>query len=276
MKSDLSFDRDIIGEVLLNYHGKLLSRIRKHSKKTFELDFNPCNSCELGLDFILCCDNNNKRLVVLDKTFKVIKTIDRMDGQPIATLGITTNSSNRVFISDYQSCKVYATDFSFRLVKTFGNDTPVNDKNSLSHPYDLFYYNSSLYICDCRNQRILKVNDDLNFEELYNLNYQPWQIKITNNTVCVRANNSVLYFYDLPMFSLRFKYTDHDGPICVYNSFFYEFSEKHKKIFCFDWNGKLDDSVELNVGVDALHTSYRIAVINDQFIISARGKFIVI
>ena len=49
-----------------------------------------------------------------------------------------------------------------------------------------------------------------------------------------------------------------------------------KKIFCFDWNGKLDDSVEINLGVDALHTSYRIAVLNDEFIISARRKLIVI
>ena len=276
MKSDLNFDREVIGEVVLNFHGKLLSRIRKQPQRAFELDFNPCNACELGPDYMLCCDNNNKRLVVFDKSFKIIKSIDRLDGQQISTLGIITNNSNKVFISDYQSCKVHATDFNFRIIKTFGTETPGNDTNSLSHPYDLFYYNESLYICDCRNQRILKVNDDLIFQESYNLNYQPWQIKIANNTACVRANNSVLYFYDLPMFSLRYKYTDHDGPVCVYNSFFYEFSEKHKKIFCFDWNGKLDDSVEINLGVDALHTSYRIAVLNEEFIISARRKLIVI
>ena len=276
MKSGSSFYKDTIGEIVLNYHGKLLSRIRKESQKIYELDFNPCNSCELGDDYIVCCDNNNKRLVVFDKSFNFLKAIDRINSQQFVTLGITTNNIDRVFVSDYQNSKVYSTDFNFRYINSFGGDALGNETNSLSHPYDLFYYNESLYICDCRNQRIVKVNNDLKFEESYNLGYQPWQIKITNSNACVRANNSVLYFYDLPIFSLRYKYTDHDGPVCVYNSYFYEFSEKHKKIFCFDWNGKLDDSVDLNLGVDALHTSYRIAVLDEQFVISARRKFIVI
>ena len=259
----------------MNYHGKLLSRIRKQPQRSYEFDFNPCSSCELGNDFFICCDNNNKRLVVLDQSFNFVKSIHRINGQEFTTLGIVTNGENRIFISDYQNSKIYATDFDFNYISSF-NETPGNDSITLSHPYDLFYYENFLYICDCRNQRILKVHDDFKFEALYELNYQPWQIKIANNHACVRANNSTLYFYELPLFSLKHKYTDHDGPVCVHNSYFYELSEKHKKIFCFDWNGKLDDSVDLNLGVDAFHTSYRIAVLNEQFVISARRKLIVI
>ncbi len=259
----------------MNFHGKLLSRIKTKPQRAYDLDFNPCSSCELINGNFLCCDNNNKRLVIFDKCFKLIKSIDRINHQPFATLGITTNNEDRIFISDYQNHKVYSTDMNFFLLKSFGEKSG-SEINNLCHPYDIFYHENFLYVCDCRNLRIQKLNCDLEYDATFDLNYQPWQIKIANNHACVRANNSVLYFYELPIFSLKIKYTDHDGPICVHNSYFYEFSEKHKKIFCYDWTGKLDEDVVLNLGNDALHTSYRISVLNEQFVIGARRKLIVI
>lgn len=274
-KSNDFFEKSIIGSIELSSFGKVINRVRRIPIRIFDFDFNPCSLCSLPNGYILGCDNSNKRLVIFDMNFNLYKSIDRIKDLTFTSLGISTDCKQSIYISDYHNHRIIQTDFEFKLLSSFGS-TPGNGPLQLLHPYDVFYYDNYVYVCDCRNQRIQKLTAQLEYEASYSLTYQPWQIKITGKTACVRANNSTIYFYSLNNFSLNFKYENHDGPISEYNSYFYEFSDRHKKLFCYDSSGKLDDEATIDVGKNVLHTSYRLTIIDEKLIISAQKRLIVI
>ena len=97
-----------------------------------------------------------------------------------------------------------------------------------------------MFVCDYYNERIQKLSSKtLEFVSSYQLQLNPYHIRIINSTVAVRTDDeSYIYFYNLSDFTVKEKYYDRSGYICVSNSCFYQFDCSVMKLYCYDENGK--------------------------------------
>jgi hypothetical protein len=228
--------------------------------KNIELDpsISPCDLCVLDNDNILLTNYKERNMVLFDKNFQKIKTINKLKSmdttinepnqneETIGSVCVDINDTHDfLYISDYNNHKVLKCDLDFNQV----NVTDGNIDSKFKHPFGICFYNNSVYVCDCSNKRIQKLNaSNLQFEAVFNLvDFKPWRIKIGNNVACVRATitNPSINFYNLETFQLLVSYNDHNGIIGFYNSKFYEFYGPTKKIYCYNsTNGELENEID--------------------------------
>lgn len=199
--------------------------------------------CVLPNENFLCCSVNDS-LKLFDKNFKFLKEIKNIAKYAIFA---TTNNNDKIYIPNRDGYKhgIVMTDLNLNKIKAVG--TYGNQSEQFNTPFGLSYYNGFLYVCDHNNKRIQKLTSQLNFVQYYPLNYDPWQIKVFNNTACVTSSNgNSIYFYDTKNFKLKRKYEGISGYISEINGYFYVYCQQNKKISCFDENGELNDEINMN------------------------------
>jgi hypothetical protein len=135
-------------------------------------------------------------------------------------------------------------DANFKLARTI---TEISDSEfypmgiATNGAHEIYYYQHSLYICDCGSNRIQKFDSDsLIHQTTLNLDFSPSRIKISNNIACVTGglNNTAIYFFDSRTFQLHHKYDRKAACyfIGVINSHFYEYNDR--RIYFYDENGE--------------------------------------
>ena len=226
-----------------------------------KLNFEPYSLCALSNGNLLSC--NNESLAILDKNFKIIKTITKIDAYSIFCLYATTNHKNRIFFSNSEENQVVITDLELNKIKIIG--TYGRSAEQFNHPRGLTYYKNLIYICDNGNKRLQKVKDETyEFDRPIELDYCPVQIKLANDTVLVGSLFS-LYFYNLNDFSLLHKYEGHNGTISEINSIFYEYFPFNKKFYCFSKNAELVEEIQTD-GFNNEHNG-SLAYFKDSFVL---------
>ena len=189
--------------------------------------------------YLLIADLNQTSLFLYDANFKLARTITEISDAEFYPMGVATNGSNEIYIVNHCNEKIYKTDLDFNPIgecSSHGDDT-----DQLMHPRGIFYYQHSLFVCDCGSNRIQKFDSDsLIHQTTYNLDFSPSRIKISNNIACVIGglNNTAIYFFDSRTFHLHHKYDRKTACyfIGVINSHFYEYNDR--RIYFYDENGE--------------------------------------
>lgn len=204
----------------------------------------------------MCVLSNNYLLVsfvtylsLYDQNMQFIRKIDKINNKTFRSGGITSNNEdNYIYLSDDEYMhRVIMTDLEFNQLKMCGNKYGHNE-HQFAHPGGICYYNNYLYVCDYSNHRIQILTKNLEFVTSFQIGLQALQIKIINNTACIRCNRGTISFYHLKTFKKKFNFDKTNGPICAINSYFYNFSIDtinitDKKIISFDKNGNLDEII---------------------------------
>jgi len=203
-----------------------------------KLDYNPYSLCCLPKNRILVSDYINNQLLVYDENFKLYKTIKKIDNMLLFPLGISTDGVDKIYVCDHKNNRIILVDLKFKLKSSFGAKGSGNSE--LFNPYDVFYFNSNVLICDFGNKRIQKLTEDLVFVSSLKLVYEPHQVRAANNRLFVRAyNEKLIDIYDSEKFDHVKRIDSHNGIICESNSNIFEFNTEYSKINCYDSNGIL-------------------------------------
>ena len=185
-------------------------------------------------------------MILYNKKFEIIKIIDKIDDKRFSPLSLTTDN-DRIFICDSFNQKILMTDLDLNLIRQYGEYG--NEEDKVKYPNGLCYYKHALYISDRANSRIVKLTNYLKYLTSFSVDFQPSVIKIVNDIACIKsANTNSIHFYDLlypPYFNFKCQYDEHYGTISILNSKFYEFNNKNGKLYCFNKNGELEESLIL-------------------------------
>ena len=198
---------------------------------------------------LVVASNESKNLSIYNSDFDLIKTIDKINNKIFSPNCLISNGKTFIYILDSPIHQIIQTDLNFTYLNHFGGRGSTNQL--LDKPSSIAYYENSIYICDRKNKRIQRLNEDLNFQKTYPLNYEPCSIKIINNVACVNSN-AFAVLYHLNPFSFKIKINNVISKICTNLSWFYIFNKPDKCIECYDINGTL-------VGVKCLENEALVA-----------------
>jgi hypothetical protein len=178
-------------------------------------------------------------------------------------------------LSDWIGHEIIKTDLDFNFIKQFGGKGSTNQK--LFYPRGITFDEDSIYICDSNNNRIQKLSEDLIYQESYELNFAPWDIKIIKNVACIRSfgepySNSLYY---LNPFRFKTRIGNSKSAICSINSWFYVNNYFDKRIECYDINGNLVDYKDLD-NLYEKEEYYSFGYFNNSFIIGTKAAKILI
>ncbi len=194
---------------------------------------------------LIAASSKHHCLILFDKNFRVVQTIDHIDNKTILPRYVATNNKDKIFVVQSSLNKVTAIDFELNFINEFGSEGPAC--NQFDCPLGIFCYENSVYICDSLNMRIQRCSEDLVLEESYPVNFKPWEIKISNNYACVRPNGlEFIYVYSLSPFRLLKAVSEGNGAIHCSQFWFYEISLL-KYFSCYDLCGRLIDKVKIDV-----------------------------
>jgi hypothetical protein len=195
---------------------------------------------------ILCSNYYADCLSLLDKNFKLIRKIDRINGENFQPLGLAC-TDNRLYIADGLNHRIIMTDFEFNKIKSIGSLG--SDFNKFNGPRGICLQNEILYICDILNQRIKIYSKDLEFIKSVKTYYQPWLIKATDSLLFIQSSNTCfLFIYELDSLVLKKKIENpvYEGRFSVINSNLYRFNSKSKSVLFYDENGDFKEEIVLN------------------------------
>ncbi len=173
------------------------------------------------------------------KLKKKITTFD--DNNKFHCLFATTNEQNLIYLTNRIEHEVIMTDLELNKLTSIG--TKGSNNAQFNCPEDICYHNGKIYICDHYNKRIQIFKEDLSFDSLFEIESHPFQIKICQETVCIVASSCV-HFYDLPTFTLKYKYSDHAGKLSELSSYFYEYFDVNKKCYVYSKDGDLIQEIQ--------------------------------
>lgn len=211
-------------------------------------------------DCICKLSNNNllvstvDSLMLYDENYELQKTISSFANNKkfkIASLA-SNDEKSLIYVSDMLNHQIKILDLDFTELKSFGKYGFQGVDDDLNKPQGIFYHNDSLYVCDCNNKRIVKLKKTLEcIENSYFLNYQPNNIKISNNhVVCIQPNNvCCINFYNLTNteLSILHQYIGHCGLISELNGFyFYEYYAHAKRYYCYNQFGDLINEIKIS------------------------------
>lgn len=208
-------------------------RSLKYSKfDEIELDKEQKGFCSLKNGNLIFHDNET--ISLYDKNFNLIKRVDEFDGKKLKPGDLAYNmEKNWIYLIDFEIQRLIIIDKDLNKIK---KARPNNSK-----PTSISYRNGFLYACDRDDKKVYKCESDLSKCYLFNLNYSPLDIKVSDNLALISANHcftQAIYFHELTDFSIRHKYHHHDGAISELHSYFYELCWDGF-VYCYDKNGIL-------------------------------------
>ena len=217
-------------------------------QEVFDLNFSPWEILVLPNNIILCSNNQHKCLTLYDENLKLIKKIDRLNGDVFRPSGIAMNEEDsQLFIVDQLKPQIITTDFEFKNIKTVGSCG--SGDNQFESPYNVCYQSNKLYICDFGNKRIQIYNKDLEFVQSLKTKYGPWLMKVSNSLMFVQSGDSPsFYTYELKNLSLKPTCAT-TVPYCkisVIDSCFYRFNHQSKSFLFYDESGNFKEEIKMN------------------------------
>ncbi len=234
---------------------------------------------------LLCSINmtttTRNQLVLFNSRFHSIKIIDKLAKQNFNITDMATNGIDRVYFTNYNDNMIYVCDLEFNLINFF--KAPLGKlADEFYGPYGIVYSNGFLYIADCSNQRIKKMNSiELKVVEIYDIDFQAFELRCfgaNNEMLCVKSDKLFTrdfndcfsyYFYVLKGFQLVYKFsTDADLLLLPLNLNVYLFSNNLKNFFCFNSNGEhvVVDSLMVNFDSNRSFLSSSVVYFNNRFV----------
>jgi hypothetical protein len=205
----------------------------------------PWDLCVIQNNYLLTANYFQSSITLYDRNFQVIRVLDAIGSLTFKSLSITTNDVDRIYISDFMNNRIIMCSYEFEPISVVGEYG--TNYRQFNGPSGICYYDNCVYVCDYYNERIQILTSTLKSVRSFLLYLTPFYIKISNSIAAIKPDNDdFLYFYDLPHFSIRYKYDQHVGSICIFNELFYQFDYINMKFLCYDENGFLNDDIKIN------------------------------
>lgn len=238
-------DKNIVGKINYKKVNKLdinevfESRLKEKSFKVVEIDVKPCEISVLPNEHLISVNYDQKSLTLYDKDLNLVKTIDKINNQPLDSAYITTDGDNKIYITNFKAKSIIVTDLNFNQLKYL---------NTSYKPYGICWNNNGyLYVCGYDTRCIHKLNTELECIQSFKLTFEPWKIKILDSTVAIDClSGSGLYFFDLETFNLKVKYSHGKCRHFTLGTMFYEFSVDTKKLYCYNNEGIILRDIDLD------------------------------
>ena len=80
----------------------------------------PWDMCKVYEDYFLTANYFQSSISLYDRNYKVIRVIDSISGLDFQSLSITTNSYDRIYISDFNGHRIIMCDYEFELIRVVG------------------------------------------------------------------------------------------------------------------------------------------------------------
>ena len=179
-----------------------------------------------------------------------IRQIDLIDYHLIQPRYLTTNDKTRIYIAQSDHHKITVTDLDFRLIREIGSKG--DGVNQFNYPLGIFWYQGSVFVCDCENKRIQKFTENLVYQESYSFDFKPLSLRVINNFACIRSNSEdFVYFYSLNPLRLinKLNIFGHSA-IFSTNFWFYVFDSVPKELNSYDVMGNKVYSFSLDFQPD--------------------------
>ena len=189
-----------------------------------ELNHDVFDILVLSKNRIVCSSLANSNLKLYDEKFKLVKRLDKISEIIFEPVCIASYD-NHLYITDKLNHIIIVLDFELSRIKSIGSLG--SSSNQFNSPWGICCKDGILYICDNGNQRMQIFNKELEFIDTIKMDYQPWEIKITNSSIFVQAGSiKSLFIYELNSFRLKQK-IDNPAEYCrlsVINSNVYRFN----------------------------------------------------
>ena len=265
IESESKLNEDVIGKIncLFGFGvGDLIQRIKSNHYNTINIDYcHPCDICILPNDYMLICNFFQLFLTRKNKVIKVIHTI----GNHNQYLGVTaacTNDVDAVYLCNFVHNTIIKTDLNLNTqLASFGTyDQKGEDNDHLNCPQGICFSNNSVYVCDSHNKRIQILNEDLIYQQSFQLNNRPGNIKVLNEVACVNLSDAKkICFYDLKTF-VELKRYNHYGLVGVLKQGFIEYYYENKSFYFYDKNGDLLEQIQTENDFEISSSSTSIVV----------------
>ena len=221
----------------------LLKKMDFESYEIIDQDYELHGLCWLEEpNYLIAASSKNHSLTIFDDRFNITNEIHDFDGEIIVPRYIATNGRDKIYIVQSGYNKITVTDFKFKKLNEFGG-TKGSETNQLECPLGICYYNDSIYICDSKNKRIQKLSQELVFEDSFPLEFLPWEIKISNNYMCIRPNEyENIFFFNLCPFKL-IKFVSNGNGVILNSKYWFYVLTMDKMLTCYDLCGQLVDRI---------------------------------
>lgn len=166
---------------------------------------------------IISIDLVSSRLTLFDSDFKQIKVINKLNNWKVKIFSATSDTEGAVYLTFFENDAIVKTDLDLNVIKVIGE----KDASPYRDPRGITFYNGFLYLCDFGNQRIAKLDTEMDcldsfFFERCN------EIIIANGVACISAPEGGSYFYDLKTKTLLKKQCFGRSRHFVFDKLFYE------------------------------------------------------
>lgn len=278
--SEEEINTQLVGEILCSHeslsdiidsdlHEKLKSKFASIHLNVIIRDIRAYEFCVLPNESLLITTSNC--LLVYDNYYNLVKKIMSINNQAISTYFLTTNSIDKIYFSNSISNQIIMTDLNLNYIKSIASIA--ENKCHFSNPQGVCIYNQNLFVADTGNNRVVKLNLNLEYLQCYDLNFQPRNLKIIENIVCIRENRSnynSIHFYFAENFAFKCRYDGYFSSINSIKSMFYVYNYHKGAFCCFNKSGELIE--ELNImGFDTISNDYydgSLAYINGDLLFS--------
>ena len=188
-----------------------------------------------------------KCITIHDENYNLIKKVEKINGKfftDIKELAIN-QEKGEVYISECYSDRIIVTDFELNFIKYFFGWIGEDHLNS---PYGICFKNGYLYVADGENNRIQIFNQDLEYIESLKLEYEPFQVQVTNSLLAVTSKDGI-FLYELINLELYLKHENEalNGlHLSEIDSVIFGFGYKNKEIVSIDLERNLLEQIKMN------------------------------
>ena len=162
------------------------------------------------------------------------------------------------------------TDFDLKKLKI--SSTYDNESHLFQYFQGIHFSNDWLYVSSSVD--IIKFSKSLEFKSSYKLEFEPNEIALVNDVLCVTKHKSII-FYDIDTFYVKYRYSSKDYlnyEISVMNNYFYIFCE-FGKLFCYEADGKQVDTAKITLNDDICKNSRgRIIYFKDKVLVQTNDS----
>ena len=245
----------------------IVQTIKTGKLKIVKTDIRPHDFCIFSDNRLLVADYKDKYLATFDQDFNLIEKIDKINNQTFEPFAISISKSDNFYVLDWERHCLIMTDLNFKFIKSVGSKGSSMDR--FCYPFSVVCKDNNLFISDSDNKRVKLYTQDLELVKIYDLDYMPYSMKISDQRMCIISTKEI-FLYDLDEFVIIKRTKTEIYRISDINSLIYGFELMKKRLIIYDFQGSLLEEIKID------HFKELITSSKDFALLYFNGKLLII
>ena len=252
----------------------VVQTIKTGKMKLVKTNIKPHDLCIISDNRLLVADYEGGYLATFDQDFNLIHKIDKINNQTFKPYAISISKSDNCYVLDWERHCIIMTDLNFKFIKTVGSEGSSIDR--FWYPYSVVFKEKNLYISDSDNNRVKLYTQDLELVKIYDLDYMPYSMKISDQRVCIISEKEI-FLYNLDEFILINRLETKIHRISEINLLIYGFDLMKKRLIIYDFQGSLLEEINIDHFKELIASSRDCALLyfNGNILITFREKAVI-